>query len=264
MTFSRFLAENRDFFAIGVKIAHVLLHSALRCPDVAIDLGTANTRLFATGRGLLAETPSIVGGMFHPLRGGVIVDIGGAAELLEPLIGRVRRLAARPRALACVPSDATSDETKALRHATRAAGARDVAIVAEPLAAAIGAGLDVASPYAHMLVDLGDGVTDLAVIREGQMIRTAALRVSCSDRSAHDEIASFFDDFVRDLPAAVAAEVIESGACATGGGARNQSLVDLLRTRSGIRVTVAHDPLHAVINGAARILTGPGARTLWK
>jgi rod shape-determining protein MreB len=271
------------------------LHSPLQCPNVAIDLGSANTRLFAAGRGLLAETPSIVGEAFHPLRRGVIVDIGAAAELLEPLFGRVRRLAAKPRTLACVPSDASEDERRALRQAARAAGARDVAIVAEPLAAAIGAGLDVASEYAQMLVDLGDGITDIAVIRSGELIRTDSLRVGCSDlreavlsegmaggdadrvirelcaQSAStdgmilvlERIATFVDDFVRDLPHSVAAEVIENGICATGGGAKLRELINRIRTRCGLPIAIADDPLHAVIRGAGLIVTGPGAKRLW-
>lgn len=263
--------------------------------DVAIDLGTANTRVFAAGRGLVGEMPSVVGHAFHPLRRGVVVDIGGAAELLEPLLGRARRFGSRPRALACVPSDATTDERNALRQATRAAGARDVAIVEEPLAAAIGAGLDVGSPYAQMLVDIGDGITDLAVIRSGALLHTDSLRLGCGDirdtvvDEGHaelradtlmrqrcneaaltgdmfgvvEQIAMFVDDFVRDLPDAIAAEVVESGICATGGGAHLLALVQLIRERSGMTLTVAHDPLHAVIYGASRMITGPGAHTLW-
>jgi rod shape-determining protein MreB and related proteins len=296
----------------------------LGTPDVAIDLGSANTRLFAAGRGLLAETPSIVGGTFHPLRRGVIVDVGGAAALLEPLIGRVRRFRSRPRVLACIPSEATEDERKALRQATRAAGARQVAILPEPLAAAVGADLDVSSEYAQMLVDLGDGITDVAVLRGGEVVQNASLPSGCSDLrttlleylktergvtvtdveadrvvrevcslpldtayawlSLHarpeptsigsgdvldiiepvlERIASFVDDFLRDLPHSLAVEIIESGACVTGGGAKLAALVDLLRERSGLAITPAADPLHAVIRGAGRIISGRGAKTLW-
>lgn len=267
----------------------------LSAPDVAIDLGTANTRVFAAGRGLVGETPSVVGHTFHPLRRGVIVDIGGAAELLEPLLARARRLGSRPRALACIPGDANPEEHEALRQATRAAGARDVAIVPEPLAAAIGAGLDIASPYAQMLVDIGEGITDIAVIRSGTLLLTDSLRLGCGDirdtlmdegAVAHraewlmrercsgagltphmlaviEQIASFVDDFVRDLHDSVATEVIESGICATGGGTHLAALVQLMRERSGMTITVAHDPLHAVIRGASRMITGRGARMLW-
>jgi rod shape-determining protein MreB len=267
----------------------------LSAPDVAIDLGTAITRVFAVGRGVVGETPSIVGRTYHPLRRGVIVDIGGAAELLEPLLGSTRRLGSRPRALTCVPSDATADEQFALRQATRAAGAREVAIVQEPLAAAIGAGLDVSSPYAQMLVDIGDGVTDVAVIRSGEILESESLRLGCSDLrdkviddgidaiqadawmrelcrfdrlspgmlAIAEQIASFVDDFVRDLPDSVAAEVVESGICATGGGANLAALVRLMRDKSGMTISVAADPLNAVIRGASRIITGRGARTLW-
>jgi len=87
----------------------------------------------------------------------------------------------KPRALACAPTDACDEERAALIEATRRAGASAVVVVPEPMAAAIGAGLDVSSPYAQMLVDIGDGVTDIAVIRSGSLITTSAVRTACSD-----------------------------------------------------------------------------------
>ena len=78
-----------------------------------------------------------------------------------------------------------------------------------------------------------------------------------------DRIATFVQEFVHDLPHGVAVEVIESGICATGGGARLTALVDLIHRRSGVSISAATDPLHAVIHGAGRMLTGPGAKTLW-
>jgi rod shape-determining protein MreB and related proteins len=320
MDISLFCAENHGIFCFSAY-DHAVFYGA---PDVAIDLGSANTRLFAAGRGLLAETPSIIGGAFHPLRRGVVADVGGVVALLEPLIGRVRRLAMRPRALACIPSGASADERKALQQATRAAGAREVAILSEPLAAAVGANLDLSSGYGQMLIDLGDGVTDIAIVRGGQVIHNATFHSGCSDlrgallthlehhrgvqvaehdaerlvreacslptdtacswmsvrngsqtlpvgsddvlgviEPVLDRIADFVGDFVRDLPNNLAVEVIESGACITGGGAKLVTLVDLLRVRSGLTIRVAADPLHAVIHGAGRILTGRGAKTLW-
>jgi rod shape-determining protein MreB len=87
----------------------------------------------------------------------------------------------KPRAIACIPTDACEVERESLIEATRRAGASAVALVPEPLAAAIGAGLDISSPYAQMLVDIGDGVTDIAVIRSGQLVTTSAVRTACSD-----------------------------------------------------------------------------------
>lgn len=149
-------------------------------PEVAIDLGTANTRVTSTRSGLVESESSVAGNL--PLRHGVVVDIHGASQLLAPLIGKASgRRRANPRALVCIPTDANADEREALIAATMEAGARAVAIVPEPLAVAIGAGVDIGSCYANMLVDIGDGVTDIAVFRDGDVIRTSSLRVACSD-----------------------------------------------------------------------------------
>src|SRR5215813_12100689 len=135
----------------------------LLAPDLAIDLGTANTRLYARGHGLIA-------------------DIEAASSLLKFFLSRAQRLGIlRPRALACAPTDACEEERAALIEATRRAGASAVVVVPEPMAAAIGADLDVSSPYAQMVVDIGDGVTDIAVIRSGALVMTSAVRTACSD-----------------------------------------------------------------------------------
>jgi len=183
------------------------LRQWLGSPDVAIDLGTANTRLFAIGQGLVAEEPSLVtiqsvnGRVaavgreamqlalergetlsLAPLHSGVVADVEAASTLLRYLMERVERPGLlRPRALVCAPTDVQEEEREMLIEATRRAGAAAVAVAPEPLAAAIGAGLDIASPYAQMLVDIGDGVTDLAVIRSGELIQTSAVRIACSD-----------------------------------------------------------------------------------
>jgi rod shape-determining protein MreB len=179
----------------------------LLAPDLAIDLGTANTRLYARGHGLIADEPTLIklqpgtgvveavgaraarlskmdqfSYAISPLHAGVVADIDAASSLLKFFLGRAQRLGIlRPRALACAPTDACEEEREALIEATRRAGASAVVVVAEPLAAAIGAGLDVASPYAQMIVDIGDGVTDIAVIRSGALITSSAVRTACSD-----------------------------------------------------------------------------------
>ncbi len=189
----------------------LLTHSKVRQfiadPDIAIDLGTANTRLYARGRGLIADEPSVVElrpdtgevgavdgydlqsrslkprpSLISPLRAGVVADVNAAAALLTPLFKRARRFGmVRPRVLACTPTDACVSERQALVEATYKAGAAAVVLAPEPLAAAIGLGMDVSSPYAQMLVDIGDGVTDIAIVRSGSLVKTSAMRVACSD-----------------------------------------------------------------------------------
>ncbi len=184
------------------------LRRAIADPDVAIDLGTANTRLYAMGRGVIAEEPSLVridsqtgavtaigasaklpgksaSHSVAPLRAGVVTDVGAAVELLKPLLRRARRFGLiKPRVMTFAPTDACESERGALREAMLQAGASRVSISPEPLAAAIGAGLDITLPYAQMLVDIGDGVTDIAVVRSGALIATFAIRTACSDLHA--------------------------------------------------------------------------------
>jgi len=113
---------------------------------------------------------------------GVIVSMRAAADLLRPMI-RARRRAGvgRLRVLACAPSDVSSLERSMVRSCILEAGATSVIVVPEPLAAAVGSGIDIGSPYATFLVDFGEGVTDCAIIRDGRIIHSMAERVGCSD-----------------------------------------------------------------------------------
>jgi len=153
--------------------------------EVAIDVGTSATRLHLPSRLTPLVRPSTVwrsGASRSALRGGVVTDADAASAILRDLFRSVpRRFLRRPRALACVPSDASASERATLVDAVLRAGACAVAVVPEPLAAAIGAGLDVASPRAQLLVDIGEGVTDCAVIRAGALVATRASRVALAD-----------------------------------------------------------------------------------
>lgn len=149
--------------------------------NIAVDLGTATTRIAADDRGRFVEGPSVYDAM-PALAHGVVVNPDATARLLHALLGRTRRFVRwRPRVLACVPTDVTPDERAALVGALRVAGASAITVAPEPLAAAIGAGLDVSSHFAQMVVDIGHGVTDCAVIRSGQVVATRAVRRACSD-----------------------------------------------------------------------------------
>src|SRR5262245_63645932 len=176
-------------------------------PDLALDLGTANTRLYARGHGLIADEPSLIkikpetgrveavgkkaarltasrhnSLSVSPCHAGVVADVDAAYLLLKPMLKRARGFGMiKPRALTCAPTDACEEERAALIEATKRAGASAVVVVPEPMAAAFGAGLDISSPYAQMLVDVGDGVTDIAVIRSGALVTTSGVRTACSD-----------------------------------------------------------------------------------
>lgn len=153
--------------------------------DLAIDVGTAATRVHAEPRLTPLARPSTVwrsGGPHAALRGGVVVDAEAATTVLRELLRAVPRRRFRgPRALACVPTDASPEERAALVESVLRAGARAVSVVPEPFAAAAGAGLDVESPRAQLLVDIGEGVTDCAVVRAGALVATEALRVAVAD-----------------------------------------------------------------------------------
>ena len=187
-------------------------------PCIAVDLGTANTRIFSFELGQIKEKPSMIRHtkeskkklvsdeylsylngkkLFMPLRGGVIVDIKNAINLLRPLLKETRKGLRHPISLASAPTDTSDKERELLAKAVLDAGASHVAIIPEVWAAAIGAGMDLTSPHAQVVIDIGEGVTDLAVIRDGRLIYTSAVRTACSDlqkavRSAIVSIHKFY------------------------------------------------------------------------
>ena len=174
--------------------------------DLAIDLGTANTLVYQRGRGILLNEPSVVAldtssqsvvavGMeakrmvgrtpghiraVRPLQHGVIADYDSTAEMLRYFVRKVlkRRMFNGPRVVICVPSGITSVEQRAVSESAYAAGARRVHIISEPMAAAIGAGLPVNQPSGSMIVDVGGGTTEVAVIALGGIVASTSLRVA--------------------------------------------------------------------------------------
>jgi rod shape-determining protein MreB len=152
---------------------------------VALDLGTAVSRVWAAPRSAPLARPSVVwrrGGERSALAHGVVADAEAAAAVAADLLRSVpRRRWRRLRVLACVPTDASPAERAALVAAVRAGGAEAVALAPEPLAAALGAGLDVGGRRARALVDVGEGVTDCAVVQGGSLVASAAVRVGVAD-----------------------------------------------------------------------------------
>jgi rod shape-determining protein MreB and related proteins len=161
-------------------------------PNVAIDLGTATTRVF-THRGFLIEKPSSVpvrirssfkgkeSMMIYPLKNGVIWNVPATVALLQPMVRKSRRFGVNPIAIACVPTTASLWDRQRFHDALLQAGCSSVEMIQEPIAAAIGAGLNMDSQYAQMLIDIGEGVTDLAIIQQGRLVRTLGLEIACAD-----------------------------------------------------------------------------------
>lgn len=147
--------------------------------DVALDVGTATTRV-AIGMHRLIEQSSETA-VKRALRGGVVVDGDAAVAFLKPLLAQVRAFGVvGPRVLACAPSDVKPNERELLMESLLKAGASSVVVIPEPLAAAVGAGIDVSSPYAQMVIDIGEGVSDCAIIQSSKILVTRAVRIGCA------------------------------------------------------------------------------------
>jgi rod shape-determining protein MreB len=176
--------------------------------DIAIDLGTANTLVFVRGEGILVSEPSVVavdadGGSVHavgdeaqrmigrtpasiaavrPLRHGVIADFEVTEQMLRHFMGRVQSSRfAHPTVIMCAPSGITDVEERALIEASLAAGSRSTHLIEEPLAAAIGAGLEIDKPRANAVVDVGGGTSEVAVISMGEIVASRSARVGGYD-----------------------------------------------------------------------------------
>jgi rod shape-determining protein MreB len=190
--------------------------------DIGIDLGTANVLVYVKGKGIVLREPSVVavdkdtnrvlaigeearrmigrtpGNIvaIRPLREGVIADYDITETMLRHFIEKVvgRSFVFRPRIMICIPSGVTMVEQRAVQEAAEQAGARHTQLIEEPLAAALGAGLDIAEPYGSMVVDIGGGTTDIAVISLGGIVQSASLRIA-GDRFDSDLIAYVKKEF---------------------------------------------------------------------
>jgi rod shape-determining protein MreB len=174
--------------------------------DIGIDLGTANTLVFMKGKGIIMREPSVVavdvrsdivlavgsqakemigrtpGSIVavRPLKDGVIADFGITATMLKHFIRKAVKSTpfSKPRLVVCIPSGVTEVERRAVEDAAGQAGAKEVDLIEEPMAAAIGAGLPVAEPTGSMVVDIGGGTSEVAVISLGDIVTSCSVRVA--------------------------------------------------------------------------------------
>ncbi|MHB1628327.1 MAG: rod shape-determining protein MreB [Bacilli bacterium] len=174
--------------------------------DIGVDLGTANVLIHVRGKGIVLNEPSVVaienqsrrivavgeearqmlgrtpGNIvaIRPLREGVIADFEITEIMLKHFIAKTigKGFLSQPRVAVCVPAGITSVEQKAVRQATEAAGARRVYLIEEPKAAAIGAGIDITQPSGSMVIDIGGGTTDVAVLSLGDVVTASSIRVA--------------------------------------------------------------------------------------
>jgi len=319
--------------------------------DMAIDLGTANTLVYMKGKGIIAREPSVVAVQrnargenrvlaigkeakamlgrtpgsiipIRPMKDGVIADFEITEEMLRYFILRAhnRKTFVRPRVVIVVPSGITPVEKRAVRESVQSAGAREIYLIEEPMAAAIGAGLPVKEATGNMVIDIGGGTTEVAVISLSGIVTSQSIRVAgdkmdealvqhvrrrynllIGDQTAEvikmtigtaypDENYQTMDIKGRDLvtgiprpleitadevrealmellntivdtvqttlektPPELSADIVDRGIVLVGGGALLKNLDTLLREVTGIPITVADDPLSAVVLGAGRV-----------
>jgi len=320
--------------------------------DLAIDLGTANTLVYVKGKGIVCAEPSVVAVLrdsrgakkviavgreakemigrtpgnieaIRPIKDGVIADFEITEAMLRYFIRKVhnRKTLVRPRIIICVPFGITEVEKRAVRESAECAGAREVYLIEEPMAAAIGAGLPITEATGNMVVDIGGGTTEVAVISLAGIVFSQSVRVAgdrmdeaiiqyikrkynllIGERTAElvkitignaypsgevktmeikgrdlvagvprvmeinsDEIREAIAEPVYAIveavkialektPPELAADIVDKGIVLTGGGALLKNLDLLLREETGLPVTIADDPLSAVVLGTGKAL----------
>ena len=317
--------------------------------DMALDLGTANTVVYVRGEGIVLNEPSVVAvnarsrkvlavgaeaksmigrtpahiQAVRPLKDGVIADFDMCQEMLRFFVERVhQRRWTKPRMVIAVPSGITGVEQRAVQEAAESAGARrPTHIIEEPMAAAIGTGMKVWEPTGNMVVDIGGGTTEVAVISLGGIVSSESIRVGgdefddaivqfvkkehsllIGERTAEEikivlgsayplprearaeirgrdlvsglpRVVSITTEDIRDgleesvvaicdavrgtldrTPPELAADIMESGIMLAGGGALLRNLDQRMANETGMPITVALDPLHAVVRGCGYVL----------
>ncbi|MBT7579083.1 MAG: rod shape-determining protein [Candidatus Marinimicrobia bacterium] len=206
--------------------------------DAAVDLGTANTLIYVRGQGIVLNEPSIVAkskstskviavgneakrmvGKVHqeietirPLRDGVIADFEMADSMLQGFLNKlpISKLA-RPRMIICVPSGITEVEKRAVKESAERRNAREVFLIEEPVAAAIGIGIDISEPVGNMIVDIGGGTTEIAIIALNGIVTKESLRVAGDEM---DE--AIIQHFKRDHNLLIGERTAESIKCNVG------------------------------------------------
>tara|TARA_B100000315_G_scaffold115921_1_gene106326 strand:- start:11467 stop:12489 length:1023 start_codon:yes stop_codon:yes gene_type:complete len=317
--------------------------------DLAVDLGTANTLVYVKGKGIVLREPSVVAvhsangqvlavgadakqmlgrtpgniQAIRPMKDGVIANFEITEAMIRHFIQKVhnRKALVRPRIIIAVPSGITQVEKRAVRDSAESAGAREVYLIEEPMAAAIGVGLPVQEPSGNMIVDIGGGTTEVAVISMSGIVFSKSVRVAGDEmdealvnyikkkynlligertaenlkikigtvyptgnndslegkgrdlvagipktllitedevREALSETVNMIIDAVKTTlertPPELAADIVDKGIVLAGGGSMIKGLDVLLREETGLPISLAEDPLSAVVLGTGKVL----------
>ena len=268
--------------------------------DLGIDLGTASVLVYVKGKGVVLKEPSVVafdrdtnvikaigeearlmlgrtpGNIIavRPLRQGVISDYTVTEKMIKYFVQKAlgKRTFKKPRISICVPSGVTEVEKKAVEEATFAAGAREVHLIEEPVAAAIGAGIDISKPCGNMIVDIGGGTADIAVISLGGTVVNTSIKIAGDDfdeaivrymRKKHnlligertaEDIKIKIGTTYEQTPPELSADILDRGIVLTGGGALLRGLEELIEERTGINTMTAEDPMKVVAIGTGQFV----------
>ncbi|MEU7900191.1 rod shape-determining protein [Nonomuraea sp. NPDC049152] len=233
----------------------------------AVDLGTARVRAVVLGHPVIIDQPAGLTSRDEtrwPVRHGIVVDTATCARLVDRALRAVTVDAERPlrKVLLGVPVSASPAERAAAAEAVRRAAGCPVAAVEEPLAAAVGCGLDVTDPRPQLLVDIGAGIIEAVVIRDAAVVDAVALQLPAPAQPVlpshvQDRITAMTAELLARLPSAMRGSARERGLLLTGGGACQPRLAARLCSRLGLVVSSAPEPAHATVRGLARLCLSP-------
>ncbi|MEV6036532.1 rod shape-determining protein [Nonomuraea sp. NPDC052116] len=232
---------------------------------VALDLGTARTRSLSGHA--IADRPSAVMGrasgvadVVRPIRHGMVADPGACVRLVRLVLQDTRLYDGRPpaRVLAGVPIAASPSDRRAVHAAVSEIAGCEVTLVEEPLAAAVGVGLDVLDPQSCLVLDVGAGIVEAAAIGAGAVVDAVSLQLGATTAEglppyALESVVEMTAGLLRRLPTASRSR----GLVVTGGGAHQELLLSRLRTALRLRISVAPQPQHATIRGLMRLCLQP-------
>ncbi|MEU8364716.1 rod shape-determining protein [Nonomuraea sp. NPDC048882] len=240
---------------------------------LALDLGTARTRSLAVGGHAIADRPSAIvrclpgpgrTDVASPIRHGMVADPGACLRLVRMAVQDTRHYDIRPLelVLAGVPVAASPSDRAAVRAAVAEVAGCEVRLVEEPLAAAVGVGIDVLDPRPCLLLDVGAGIVEAVAIRAGVVIDAAALQLSATTGAglasyALESVVDMTASLQRRLPEDVRPAARARGLLVTGGGAQQELLLRRLRGALRLPVSAAPQPQHATIRGLMRLCLQP-------